>query len=312
MKCNCNKNCMISKEELLNNIENRYNPCPECDKKRLKKSIPIKRQVKLDDIDANYKKCLSCGKRHIDIVMAHILKIMIENNFLSLTSSIRKVGTPLITPAIVLDKSPYLSENSLVLITTTTDEKISKEIYGNVPEVKAVIKGDVKKTVGQLNEKTSICNYQLLAGCDIRCDIQKTPMGSICLFKPQSQIHIEYPKEESSKIQQLDNILKNYDNPTLIDAMSGAGTLGIYALLKNANKVHFNDIYDVAVDTTKTNLKLNNISTNKYNVTNENIHDLVDIIDEKYDIGIIDAFPGVDVNEFKTSLKKICKDVFII
>lgn len=312
MKCNCNENCMISKEKILDNIENRYNSCPLCDKKRLKKSVPIKRQIKLEDIDANYKKCLSCGKRHIDTVMAHILKIMIENNFLSLTDSIRKVGTPLITPAIALDKSPFLSENSLVLITATTDEKTSGEIYEKVPEVKGVIRGDVKKTAGRLNEKIPVCNYQLLAGCDIRCDIQKTPMGLICLYKPQSQIHIEYPKEESSKIRQLDSILKNYDNPTLIDAMSGAGTLGIYALLKNADKVHFNDIYDVAVDTTKTNLKLNNISTDRYKVTNENIHNLADITDEKYDIGIIDAFPGVDTDEFETSLKKICRDVFII
>ena len=37
--------------------------------------------------------------------------------------------------------------------------------------------------------------------------------------------------------------------------------------LKNAKKVHFNDIYDIAVDTTETNLKLNNIPCDKYEIT---------------------------------------------
>ena len=39
-------------------------------------------------------------------------------------------------------------------------------------------------------------------------------------------------------------------------------------------KVHFNDIYDIAVDTTETNLKLNNIPCDKYEITQEDIYNL--------------------------------------
>ena len=41
--------------------------------------MPLIRQVKLSDLDKNYLRCESCGKRHIYIVMAHVLKIMIES-----------------------------------------------------------------------------------------------------------------------------------------------------------------------------------------------------------------------------------------
>lgn len=148
MKCRCKRNCIISRNEILEDIQTRYNPCSDCYTKKLKKSIPIKRQLNLDDVDKNYKKCTSCNKRHIDTVMAHVLKIMIENGFLSTTSSIRKVGTPLITPAVPLKTSPYLPEKSLVLITQHTDNKTSEKIYNSVPEIKSVIKGDINNTVG--------------------------------------------------------------------------------------------------------------------------------------------------------------------
>lgn len=311
MKCRCKRNCIISRNEVLEDIQTRYNPCSDCYTKKLKKSIPIKRQLNLDDVDKNYKKCTSCNKRHIDTVMAHVLKIMVENGFLSTTSSIRKVGTPLITPAVPLKTSPYLPEKSLVLITQHTDNKTSEKIYNSVPEIKSVIKGDINNTVGQLNENNGIHNYKLQSGCDIRCDIQKTDVGEICLYKPQSKIHIEYPKEESLKLKQVNEILNKYDNPTVLDAMCGAGTLGIYALLKNAKKVHFNDIYDIAVDTTETNLKLNNIPCDKYEITQEDICNL-SCTNQRYDVGLIDAFPGVDTSGYETFLKKICKEIYII
>lgn len=293
-------------------MDKRYEPCNQCDKKTLKKAIPIKRQLDITKVDQNFKRCPICNKRHIDYVMAHVLKIMIENEYLSSNSSIRKVGTPLITPAIFLKSSPYLPANSLVLIIKDIDENTATAIYESVPEIKGIIKGDINKTVGQVTDKSMIHNYELLAGCDVRCDIQQTPTGNICLLKPQSKIHIEYPKEQSPKIMDVDTILDKYDKPTVLDALCGAGTLGIYALTKNAQKVHFNDVYDVAVDTTHTNLKLNNIPSSRYTISNENINQLVDTIDEKFDVGLIDAFPNVDIQEFKSSLKKVCKDVYVI
>ncbi|HIH35126.1 MAG TPA: methyltransferase [Methanosphaera sp.] len=296
----------------MKDIEELYHPCPDCSTKKLKKAIPLKRQIKLSKINKNYLKCETCGKRHMDIVMAHVLKVMIDENQISPSASIRHVGVPLITPAIFLDKLPYLSEKSLVIITTFCDNETAIKIIEEVPEIKAIIKGDTKITIGKLNENESVTNYELLGGCDIRCDIQYTDLGPILIYKNQSKVHIEYPKEKSPKIQQLSEVLDKYDNPTVLDAMCGPGTLGIYALMKNAKKVLFNDIYDEAVESLKINLEINQINENAYEILNENLLNLQDVLDEKFDIGIIDTFPDNDTSVYMEYLKELCDDIIII
>ncbi|HII08138.1 MAG TPA: methyltransferase [Methanosphaera sp.] len=296
----------------MKDIEELYHPCPDCSTKKLKKAIPLKRQIKLSKINKNYLKCETCGKRHMDIVMAHVLKVMIDENQISPSASIRHVGVPLITPAIFLDKLPYLSEKSLVIITTFCDNETAIKIIEEVPEIKAIIKGDTKITIGKLNENESVTNYELLGGCDIRCDIQYTDLGPILIYKNQSKVHIEYPKEKSPKIQQLSEVLDKYDNPTVLDAMCGPGTLGIYALMKNAKKVVFNDIYDEAVESLKINLEINQINENAYEILNENLLNLQDVLDEKFDIGIIDTFPDNDTSVYMEYLKELCDDIIII
>lgn len=312
MKCQCKTNCIQEKKYVLKDIEELYHPCPDCSTKKLKKAIPLKRQIKLSKINKNYLKCETCGKRHMDIVMAHVLKVMIDENQISPSASIRHVGVPLITPAIFLDKLPYLSEKSLVIITTFCDNETAIKIIEEVPEIKAIIKGDTKITIGKLNENESVTNYELLGGCDIRCDIQYTDLGPILIYKNQSKVHIEYPKEKSPKIQQLSEVLDKYDNPTVLDAMCGPGTLGIYALMKNAKKVVFNDIYDEAVESLKINLEINQINENAYEILNENLLNLQDVLDEKFDIGIIDTFPDNDTSVYMEYLKDLCDDIIII
>ena len=244
--------------------------------------------------------------------MAHILKIMIEEKQISSSASIRKVETPLITPAISLDRLPYLTYKSLVLITTTCDEKTAEKITEEIPEVKAVIKGNTDETVGKLTENSQTNSYEVLSGCDIRCDIQYTDTEPIILYKKQSKIHIEYPKVESPKINQLKEVLEKYENPKVLDAMCGPGTLGIYAKLKNAKFVHFNDIYPESIDALKTNLKINQIPRESYEITNENLLELPDIRDTHFDIGIVDAFPNVETSGYVESLNKICDEIIII
>ena len=312
MKCQCTKNCIKNKEELLTDIKELYEACPKCDKKTLKKAIPLKNQIKLELLDKNYKKCNFCKKRHIDIVIAHTLKILIEEDQISPNASIRKIGTPLITPATYLEKLPYLSENTLVFITKKVDKKTAQRIINEVPEIKSIIMGDVNKTVGIKTEKTGQNDYELMAGCDIRCDIQNTDSGPIPIYKAQSKIHIEYPKKESLKITQISNILNNYNNATIIDAFSGPGTLGIYALSKNAKKVLFNDINKNAIDALKINLEINNIDSSRYEIHNEDIHNLPGLIDEKYDIALLDTFPGVETKKYEETLKKIAKKVIVV
>jgi 23S rRNA G2069 N7-methylase RlmK/C1962 C5-methylase RlmI len=98
----------------------------------------------------------------------------------------------------------------------------------------------------------------------------------------------------------------------VLDAMCGPGTLGIYALKKNAKKVVFNDIYDEALDSLKINLKVNSINGEDYEIFNENLLNLPKKIEYKFDIGIIDAFPNIDTSNYQNILKKICKEVVII
>lgn len=312
MKCYCTENCIHDKKELLSTVDTLYDECPSCFNKRFKKSIPLKRQIKLSKLDRNYGLCEICGKRHIDIVMAHVLKIMIEEKQISDSASIRKVGVPLITPAIYLCSLPYLSEKTLVIVTTFCDKHTADRIIDEVPEIKAIVKGDTDIAAGKINENEPITFYELLSGCDIRCDIQNTDLGPILIHKNQSKLHIEYPKEESPKIKQLSKILDKYDEPLVLDAMCGPGTLGIYALMKNAKKVVFNDIYAEALESLKINLKVNYIDEKNYEILNENLLNLPNVIDYKFDIGIIDAFPGIDTSGYVNILKEICEEVVII
>ncbi len=312
MKCHCKNNCIREKGQILKEIEGFYQPCPDCFTKGLKKAIPLKRQINLSKINNKYHKCGSCGKRHIDIVIAHVLKIMIDEKQISDSASIRKVGVPLITPAIFLNHLPYLSDKSLVIITTFCDKQTAVKIIEEVPEIKAIILGDSKITVGQINENESVTNYELLSGCDIRCDIQYTDLGPILIYKNQSRLHIEYPKEKSQKIEELSEILEKYENPTILDAMCGPGTLGIYALMKNAKKVYFNDIYNEALDSLKVNLKINEINEGSYEILNEDLLDLPDILEERFDLGIIDTFPNNDTSEYVNTLKELCDEIIII
>lgn len=312
MKCHCEKSCIIDKRQLLEKINELYTPCNECTTKKLKKSLPISRQVKLDKINAHYGLCPNCKKRNIDYVMAHILRILIDNNLQNDSASIRKTGTPLITPGVYLEKQPYLSENTLIILIDNIDKNTAQIILDEVPEVKGVLRGNINNTVGQITERDEVYNYELLAGCDVRCDVQDTDAEKIIIYKQQSKIHIEYPKIQSPKILEVKDVLDKYDNPRVIDAMCGPGTLGIYALKKNAKKVIFNDIYKDAIDNLKVNLELNQINPSQYEICNKSLDDLVNVVDAKYDIGLIDAFPNVDTTDYEGKLKNICEEVIII
>lgn len=315
MKCNCdNTSCIKTKQQILENINERYMPCSSCHSKTLKKAIPLKRQIKLEKIDTNYMRCPVCNKCHIDIVMAHILKIMIESGEISNSASIRKVGMPLITPAIYLQSSPYLPKRSVVIIMDEINGEVAQKIYNEVCEVKAIICGDVNTTIGQKTKDSQINNYELKVGCPIRCDIQNTPLDDpVVVYKNQSKIHIEYPKEISQKIVDVDNALKKYDNPTVLDAMAGPGSLGIYALMCGAKKVVFNDIYPEAIKTTKLNLEVNGFNDPKcYELLCCDIEDIANHTDIEFDVAFIDAFPGIDCDKFRDVLSKIAKDVIII
>jgi len=316
LKCECGGECILDRLSLLERVQDFYNGCKSCHDPRLDKRMPLKDQANLEVIDRDWGKC-RCGKRHLDSTMGHILVIMVEEGLLDEKSSLRSVGSPLMTIGYPLSKAPFLPLKSLMLLSENMDKKTARRIISEVPEVKGVIRGDPRVTVGILDSEHEPIVYERLAGCDMRCDIIETPIGALCIYKRQSRMHIESPRSSYPKVMSLYNILRKFKNPfKVIDATCGPGTLGLFALFAGADKVIFNDIWSEAVKMTFINLEVNGFKVGKgdknFEVYNEDIRDLPSFIDEKYDLCIIDPFPGVNASSFLKASKKLAKDILLI
>jgi hypothetical protein len=322
--CKCGNNCFKAKQDTLKDFKNFFNPCPHCEYVKLKKFSPLSDQLDINLIDAEFKRCI-CGKRHLDVVMAHILKIMIKQGIKDQDSTLRNVCVPLITPAYPTDTVPYLFENSLVILADVMDKKCAKRIVDEIPEVKGVLKGDLKDTVGVKDSNTQPSTYKLMAGCDLRCDIIYTPWDDLCIYKYQGQIHIEVPRPLPPKIMALQKSLKKYDSPTVLDCTCGPGTLGIAALQSGARQVVFNDLWYPACQATAMNLEVNGFkvsctgsstgliaSGDGFKLYCLDVKDLAEELKDKFDLCLIDVFPGVDTRKFTESVKNICREVVII
>lgn len=323
IKCGCGFTCIKPASKILNEIDYFYSPCTECRHFKLKKFSPLTNQVNLIDINSDFGSC-NCDKRHLDMVIAHILKIMIEEGVKDTKSSLRNACTPLITPAFPLNFAPYLPENSLVILSDEMNKNCAKRIVNEVREVKGVLKGDLNETVGVKDINFEANVYELTAGCDVRCDILQTPYGELCIHKFQGKIHIEFPRAGLHKIEILSNILEKYDSPSVIDCTCGPGTLGIACLKAGARKVIFNDIWRPAIEMTAINLEINGFPVlwnggdraiaegRNFKLYSQDIRKLGEFIDEKFDICILDAFPGVDTVDFEEAASKLGKKVVII
>lgn len=322
--CKCGNDCIKPKSEVLKDFKGIFSACDRCKYVKLRKFKPLIQQMDVDLLDSDLRRCV-CGRRHLDVVMAHILKIMMDEGVKDSDSTLRDVCVPLITPAYPLDTVPHLPENSLVILSEDVDAECAKRIVKEVPEVKGVLKGGLKDTVGVKNSESSPTTYELLAGCDLRCDIVNTPWGILCIYKYQGEIHIEVPKPSSPKIEELRKVLSKYDSPSILDCTCGPGTLGLAALLAGARHVVFNDVWYPACQTTMMNLEINGFpvtSTGKSKgliATGENfevycldVKDLKDVLGEKFDICLVDVFPGVDDTVFRESVEGICREVVII
>ncbi|MGZ7134329.1 MAG: 50S ribosomal protein L11 methyltransferase [Methanobacterium sp.] len=323
IKCKCGVSCIKPASKILKEMELLYIPCGECEPSNLKKFSPLKNQVNLDDINGDFGSC-NCGKRHLDVVIAHVLKIMIEEGVKNEKSRLRNAFIPFITPAFPLNFTPYLPPNSMVILSKNVTEECAWRIINEVEEVKGVLKGDSKETVGIKDVNFDSAEYELLAGCDIRCDIVQTPYGELCIYKYQGKIHIEFSRAESPKIEILSRVLDKYDSPSIIDCTCGPGTLGIACLKAGARKVIFNDVWFPALEMTAINLEINGFPVlwngegdvvaegENFKVYSMDVRELGKVIDEEYDICIVDAFPGVDTTEFVEAADKLAKKVVII
>lgn len=324
IRCRCGDTCIRPVSEALKDIESFYKPCNDCKTEKIKKFSPLAEQINLDEIDSHFGSC-KCGKRQLDTVISHVLKIMMDEGIKDKKANLRNACVPLVTPGYPANSVPYLPEDSLVILSNEVDKKCAETIVKEVEEVKGVLKGDIRKTVGIKDSDSNPHVYELLAGCDLRCDIIQTPYGALGIYKYQHEIHIEFPTVKSPKIEILEKALKDNDKPTVLDCTCGPGTLGIACLKAGAQKVVFNDIWNPAIETTLLNLETNGFpvklsgskeeliaSGGKFEVYNMDIRELTNCLDEKFDICIIDTFPGVDTTEFVEAADKLGKKVVVI
>jgi hypothetical protein len=325
IKCRCNQECIKKPLVVLEKIEYIYSPCDNCPEWNFKKFKPFLEQIgPHEKIGGDWERCV-CGRRHLDLVVAHILSIMQEEGLKDEKASLRDVCIPLITPAYPLQNVPYLPRDTLIILSPDVNQQCASRIINEVPEVKGVLKGDIKDTVGITDRELPSNKYELLAGCDMRCDLVQTPDSPLCIYKHQGEIHIEFPKPVSPKISALIRVMAKYKNPKILDCTCGPGTLGITALKNGASRVVFNDLWYPAAYTTALNLEVNGFpvelsnseeglvaSGKSWDVYCLDVKDLESILEEKFDICIVDTFPGVDTSIFTEAVKNLCNEIVII
>ena len=287
------------------------NECENCQDIQIKKFSPLKDLINFDDYDGDYMRC-ECGKRPLDIVMSHVLKIMIECGIVPENATLRRNSPVPLSNFYFSSLNPqFIQEKSLILLHQDFTPEVASRLIGEVPEVACVLKGSPRDVAGQLNRDSSISHFEILEGDDTQINVMRTLLGDkIVLVKNQSKHHIEVAMTTEEKLLRLHNYIDNNNvkKGTAIDAMCGLGALGIYLLKYDFEKVIFNDINPEMIEALKNNLELNDIQEG-FEIHNEPFEDL-DV--GHVDLCIIDAFPGVDIDDITKKAEEIADNVVII
>ena len=325
IKCNCSENCYLTLENFAQKKES-LKGCRECKTLNLKKFKALSDEIDLHTINDNFKRC-SCGKRPLDAVMAHVLKIMIDFKIVNEKGTLRRNGViPLTNPFFTSTTPLFFGKDSIIILHEDLTKECGLKIVEEVSEIKGVLKGSPKEVVGVLKKESTPHTYELLAGCDIRGDIVKTPLREIVINKKQSENHIEFSSRMETKIIKLHQYLESKNYPkdfTILDGMCGCGSLGIFSLFYGANVI-FNDIWKSSADMTLNNLIANNFKVEKTNendliaygdkikVYNMAFEEVINKINEKVDLIILDPFPTTNNSALIEKAKKISEDILII
>ncbi|MEE1150303.1 MAG: SAM-dependent methyltransferase [Methanobrevibacter sp.] len=285
--------------------------CEKCRDVQIKKFSPLKDLIDFEILDGEYMRC-ECGKRPLDIVMSHILKIMIEEGIVPEKATLRRNSPVPLSGFYYSSLNPqFIGKKTLILLHPDFTKDVASRLIGEVPEVKCVLKGSPQSTVGQLDKDSQISHFEILEGDDTQINVMRTLIQEkIVLVKKQSRHHIEVAVTTEDKLVRLHNYINNNDikKGTAIDGMCGLGALGIYLLKCGFEKVIFNDINPEMIEALKNNLEINGISDG-YEIFNEAFEDL-ELGDA--DLCVIDAFPGVDVEEIVKKAEKMAENVIVI
>ena len=285
--------------------------CEKCSDVQIKKFSPLVELIDFEILDGEYRKC-ECGKRPLDIVMSHILKIMIEEEIAPQKATLRRNSPVPLSGFYYSSLNPqFIGEKTLILLHPDFTSEAASRLISEVPEVKCVLKGSPQSIAGQAGKDCEINHFEILAGDDTQINVMRTLLGDkIVLVKSQAKHHIEVAMTTEDKLVRLHNYLKNNNvkTGTAADAMCGLGALGIYLLKFGFEKVIFNDINPEMIGALEKNLLINGIDDG-FEIHNEAFEDL-DI--GKVDLCVIDAFPGMDIDEITKKAEKIADNVVII
>jgi hypothetical protein len=337
MKCpTCGGDCILPAPKVLDELLGMYMACSSCPPDpNLDKNSPV-----LEKMDSNSGRCGRCGKRHLDFVIGSVLTILKENGIFPEDASLKETGTPLIAFGYRIPYPPRLGSKSLVLIMDSVTEEMAGEIVAQVPEVKGVIKrtGLQSQSVGILDTDSIPHTYELLAGCDMRCDVVTSSFGELCIYKNQSKVHIEFNNTKIETIERL-YLHGEFDNACVVDGFCGPGTLGLLSVLAGAREVVLNDAWLPALHNAILNIRANSdilgvkIEFEKQDYSKltgdepvllakaEGTADIgvyhgdirkLDRAVKECDICLIDTFPSVNPAEFAALCKDIAKRVVVI
>ena len=285
--------------------------CENCQDVQVKKFSPLKDLIDFNELDGEYMKC-ECGKRPLDVVMSHILKIMIESEIVPEKATLRRNSPVPLSEFYYSSFNPqFIGENTLILLHPDFTAEVASRLIDEVPEVKCVLKGSPRVPTGQFDKDSQINHFEILEGDDTQINVMRTLLEEkVVIVKNQSRHHIEVAMTTEEKLVRLHNYLNNNDvnKGVAVDAMCGLGALGIYLLKYGFEKVIFNDINPEMIEALKHNLEINDVGDG-FEIYNEAFEDLVV---DKADLCVIDAYPGVDLSEITKKAEEIADNVVII
>ncbi|MDN5340051.1 MAG: hypothetical protein PWQ30_1160 [Euryarchaeota archaeon] len=245
----CGHDCVTDARTLIAELPGRFAPCPDC------VGLVYDKRSPPPDIDTA-EPCPTCAKRFIDEVFADVYRVMAAEGDLAGTEPLAAAGTPLVHPGFAMRSAPYLPPDSLVLLSRSVGERAAARLVAEVPEVRGVVRtGAGRPGISDTDAEPQA--YTLLAGCDVRADIFPTRAGPVVIYKQQSAMHIEFPRERDEKILSLEREIGRHRPRTFVDACSGAGTLGIAAARAGVPRVIANDAWYAAAFWTACNVAVN-------------------------------------------------------
>ncbi|MDD1731707.1 MAG: methyltransferase [Methanothrix sp.] len=246
----CKGNCIRAAEEVLGDVETRYLSCSRCPPEpNLSKSISGRL------LPPKVERCPSCGRAALDAVMLDALRLLQSFGLRDKDDGLRSVGSPLIDVGYPLAYSPRLSRGSLILVGERYSESVAEAMVRDIPEIKGVIQSC--GVPGVIDPKKKPLKNLLLAGCDLRADVVSSLMGELVVYKRQSLIHIEFPRDNAPKMRILEELYFQGRLRDVADGLCGPGTLGLMCVLAGAQRVVFNDAWLPAVEDLLVNLEVN-------------------------------------------------------